>query len=32
VIPVEEQQLVRAFGDAYRDYQGRSGALFPRLF
>jgi protein-S-isoprenylcysteine O-methyltransferase Ste14 len=32
VIPEEEKQLVQAFGDDYRDYQLRTGALFPKLF
>lgn len=32
VIPAEEKQLVQAFGDKYRNYQQRTGALFPKLF
>jgi protein-S-isoprenylcysteine O-methyltransferase Ste14 len=32
VIPAEEKQLVKAFGDNYRNYQQRTGALFPKLF
>ncbi|TFH34829.1 MAG: isoprenylcysteine carboxylmethyltransferase family protein [Anaerolineales bacterium] len=32
VIPVEEEQLTKTFGEAYRGYQSHSGALFPRLF
>ena len=31
VIPEEEAQLVRKFGDEYRRYVGRTGALTPRL-
>jgi protein-S-isoprenylcysteine O-methyltransferase Ste14 len=31
VIPKEEAQLVRKFGDEYRRYIGRTGALTPRL-
>jgi protein-S-isoprenylcysteine O-methyltransferase Ste14 len=31
VIPQEEANLIAAFGDAYRTYQGRTGALLPRL-
>lgn len=27
----EEQQLLETFGDAYRDYQKRSGRLLPKL-
>ena len=32
VIPEEEKNLVEAFGQAYRDYQKETGALFPRLW
>jgi protein-S-isoprenylcysteine O-methyltransferase Ste14 len=32
VIPVEEQKLVEAFGDEYRDFQKRTGALLPKIF
>jgi protein-S-isoprenylcysteine O-methyltransferase Ste14 len=32
VIPQEEKRLVEAFGEGYRDYQCRTGALLPRLF
>ena len=28
---VEERDLIRRFGDAYRDYQKRTGALIPKL-
>ena len=28
----EEEHLVARFGDAYREYRRRAGALFPRLF
>lgn len=31
VIPKEEQQLIRKFGDEYRQYQKRSGKLTPRI-
>jgi protein-S-isoprenylcysteine O-methyltransferase Ste14 len=31
VIPAEEQKLIDAFGQDYRDYQHRSGALLPKL-
>ncbi len=31
MIHVEEQDLIRRFGDAYRKYQKRTGALFPKL-
>ena len=27
----EEQDLIRRFGDEYREYQKRTGALFPKL-
>lgn len=27
----EEKDLIRRFGDAYREYQKRTGALFPKL-
>jgi protein-S-isoprenylcysteine O-methyltransferase Ste14 len=29
IIPQEEQNLIAAFGDAYRDYRTRTGALLP---
>ena len=29
MLPLEERELVRRFGDAYRDYQRRVPALFP---
>ncbi len=32
VIPQEEKRLVEAFGNEYREYQGRSGALLPKIF
>jgi len=32
VIPTEEKELLQAFGDEYREYQNRTGALFPKLF
>jgi protein-S-isoprenylcysteine O-methyltransferase Ste14 len=32
VIPQEEKRLVGAFGDEYRRYQRRTGALLPRVF
>jgi protein-S-isoprenylcysteine O-methyltransferase Ste14 len=32
VIPAEEEQLLVSFGDEYREYQRRTGALVPRLF
>jgi len=28
---VEERDLIRRFGDAYREYQKRTGALIPKL-
>jgi protein-S-isoprenylcysteine O-methyltransferase Ste14 len=31
VIPIEERQLVATFGDEYRNYAKRTGALGPRL-
>lgn len=31
VIPKEEEFLVSAFGQAYKDYQQRTGALLPRI-
>jgi protein-S-isoprenylcysteine O-methyltransferase Ste14 len=31
MIYVEEQDLIRRFGDKYRDYQRRTGAIFPKL-
>ena len=31
VIPREEEALIQFFGDEYRRYQERTGALFPRL-
>jgi protein-S-isoprenylcysteine O-methyltransferase Ste14 len=30
VIPLEERELVARFGDAYREYVRRNGALLPR--
>ena len=30
VVPLEEQALVARFGEAYRDYMGRTGRLLPR--
>ena len=32
LIPVEERALLAAFGDEYRDYMRRTGALLPPLF
>jgi protein-S-isoprenylcysteine O-methyltransferase Ste14 len=32
VVPAEENNLVAQFGDEYRAYQRRTGALLPRLF
>lgn len=32
VIPAEEENLIASFGDEYRNYQRRTGAIFPRLF
>jgi protein-S-isoprenylcysteine O-methyltransferase Ste14 len=32
VIPQEEKRLVAAFGNEYREYQRRSGALLPKIF
>jgi protein-S-isoprenylcysteine O-methyltransferase Ste14 len=29
-LPAEERMMVQAFGNAYREYQARTGALFPR--
>ena len=31
VVPLEEDQLERRFGERYRDYRRRTGALAPRL-
>jgi len=31
VVPREEAALVHAFGQEYRDYQSRTGSLFPRI-
>lgn len=31
-VPEEEKLLIRQFGDEYRNYQKRTGALLPRLF
>ncbi len=31
VIPKEEANLTRVFGDEYKEYMGRTGALLPRL-
>ena len=31
VVPREESALIAKFGDAYRDYRGGTGALFPKL-
>ncbi len=30
VVPKEEAELIARFGDAYRDYRHRTGAMFPR--
>jgi protein-S-isoprenylcysteine O-methyltransferase Ste14 len=30
MLPLEERELVRRFGDEYRDYQRRVPAIFPR--
>jgi protein-S-isoprenylcysteine O-methyltransferase Ste14 len=32
VIPKEEGNLIKVFGEAYREYQKRTGALIPRLW
>jgi protein-S-isoprenylcysteine O-methyltransferase Ste14 len=32
VVPMEERELVAKFGDAYRSYMQRTGALFPRAW
>jgi protein-S-isoprenylcysteine O-methyltransferase Ste14 len=32
VVPMEERALVAKFGDAYRSYMRRTGALFPRVW
>jgi protein-S-isoprenylcysteine O-methyltransferase Ste14 len=32
IIPVEENQLVHAFGEEYREYQSRTGALVPKPY
>ncbi|MHA1998733.1 MAG: methyltransferase family protein [Promethearchaeota archaeon] len=32
MISLEEKDLVRRFGDAYREYQKRTGALFPKFW
>jgi protein-S-isoprenylcysteine O-methyltransferase Ste14 len=29
---IEERRLVEKFGDAYRNYQRRTGRVFPRIF
>jgi protein-S-isoprenylcysteine O-methyltransferase Ste14 len=31
MIRVEEQDLIRRYGDAYREYQRQTGALFPKF-
>lgn len=31
VIPLEEQELVKKFGEEYRAYMGRTGRLLPRV-
>jgi len=31
MIYYEEQDLIRRFGDAYREYQKRTGAIFPKF-
>ncbi len=31
MIHYEEKDLVKRFGDAYREYQQRTGALFPKI-
>lgn len=31
VIPIEENNLIKVFGEKYTAYQGRTGALAPRL-
>jgi protein-S-isoprenylcysteine O-methyltransferase Ste14 len=31
VVPLEERELEARFGDAYRSYRARTGALLPRL-
>ncbi|MDH3208679.1 MAG: isoprenylcysteine carboxylmethyltransferase family protein, partial [Gemmatimonadota bacterium] len=31
VIPREESALIATFGDRYRDYMGRTGAMVPKL-
>ncbi|NHI91797.1 MAG: isoprenylcysteine carboxylmethyltransferase family protein [Candidatus Lokiarchaeota archaeon] len=31
MIYIEEKDLIRRFGDSYRDYQKRTGALIPKL-
>ena len=31
VIPLEERELLRKFGDAYRAYMHRTGRLWPRV-
>ena len=31
IVPIEEQQLLAKFGERYRSYMNRSGALMPRL-
>ena len=30
-VPLEEKMMVDKFGDAYREYEARSGRLFPKL-
>jgi len=32
MIKKEEEDLVRRYGDKYKEYQKRTGALFPKLF
>ena len=32
MIYYEEKDLVRRFGDSYREYQKRTGALFPKFW
>jgi protein-S-isoprenylcysteine O-methyltransferase Ste14 len=31
VIPAEEEELLTAFGEEYKQYQGRTGKMFPKL-
>jgi protein-S-isoprenylcysteine O-methyltransferase Ste14 len=32
VVPIEERQLEAKFGQSYRSYQDRTGAMLPRVF